>query len=91
MILTQAQVAATSVVFSVLITFGLVISALSISWRAFRYLRAGLSFVLIFIGVKMLVEDLVHITTGVSLIVVGGVIAVSLLASLLPLRKSPNS
>ena len=41
MILSQAQVAATSVVFTVLITFGLVVSAISISWRAFRYLRAG--------------------------------------------------
>jgi len=39
--------------------------------------------ILSFIGVKMLISAYVHISTGVSLGVIGGVIAVSVLASLL--------
>ena len=47
----------------------------------FRYLGAGLSVVLIFIGAKMLAEHWVRISTGVSLAVVGGVLTVAVIAS----------
>jgi tellurite resistance protein TerC len=48
----------------------------------FRYLSAGLSIVLMFIGVKMLVEKWVHISTAWSLGIVGVVLLVAIVASL---------
>jgi tellurite resistance protein TerC len=48
-----------------------------------RYLTAGLSFVLIFIGGKMFADPFVHIPVSVSLGVVAGILAVALVASLL--------
>jgi len=48
----------------------------------FHYLSHGLSLVLIFIGVKMLLEQIVPISIGISLGVVGLVLAVSIVASL---------
>jgi len=53
----------------------------------FRYLGTGLSAVLMFIGVKMLIEKWVHISTGVSLGVVGAVLAVAVIASLVAVRS----
>ena len=51
----------------------------------FQYLKLGLSILLIFIGVKMFLPDLfgIHIGTGVSLIVIVGVLGLSILASIL--------
>jgi len=48
----------------------------------FRYLSVGLSIVLAFIGVKMLAEKWVHLSTALSLGIVCGVLAVSVIASL---------
>ena len=48
----------------------------------FRYLKYGISLVLAFIGVKMLVVDFYKIPAGASLLVVGAILAVSILASL---------
>jgi tellurite resistance protein TerC len=48
----------------------------------FRYLNYGLAIVLAFIGVKMLVAAHYPISTGLSLAVVGGVIGVSIGASI---------
>jgi tellurite resistance protein TerC len=48
-----------------------------------RYLTAGLSCVLAFIGAKMIVEPWVHISVEISLAVVGGMLLVALAASLL--------
>ncbi len=48
----------------------------------FRYLNMGLSLVLVFIGVKMLIEKWVGIPTGISLGVVGAVLGVAIAASL---------
>ena len=48
----------------------------------FRYLNYGLGVVLAFVGVKMLLGAHYPISTGVSLAVVGGVIGVSIAASL---------
>lgn len=47
----------------------------------FRYLSTGLSLVLMFVGVKMLGERWVHISTGASLGIVGAVLAVAVVAS----------
>lgn len=48
----------------------------------FRYLSTGLSVVLMFIGVKMLAEKWVHISTLLSLGIVGMVLTVAVVASL---------
>jgi tellurite resistance protein TerC len=49
----------------------------------FHYLRVGLSFVLCFVGAKMLIVDLYKIPIGVSLGAVGGILLLSILASML--------
>jgi tellurite resistance protein TerC len=48
-----------------------------------RYLTAGLSFVLAFIGAKMMVEPWVHISVEISLGIVAGILLVALATSLL--------
>jgi tellurite resistance protein TerC len=53
-----------------------------------RYLTAGLSFVLAFIGAKMIVEPWVHISVEISLAVVAGILLVALAASLLVSPKT---
>lgn len=55
-----------------------------------RYLTAGLSFVLAFIGAKMIVEPWVHISVEISLAVVGGILLVALAASLLVKPKTKH-
>jgi tellurite resistance protein TerC len=47
----------------------------------FRFIHYGLAAVLCFIGMKMLLADVVHISNGVSLAVVAGLLAVSMGAS----------
>ena len=49
----------------------------------FRFLKVGLSGILVFIGVKMLVMDIYHIPIGISLGVIACVLTISILASLL--------
>jgi tellurite resistance protein TerC len=48
----------------------------------FQYLKLGLSVVLTFIGVKMVIVDLYHIPVGTSLAVVASVLIISIVASL---------
>jgi tellurite resistance protein TerC len=48
----------------------------------FEYLRYGLAFLLVFIGIKFLVAPVVHVSVAVSLTVIVGVLGVSILASL---------
>jgi tellurite resistance protein TerC len=51
----------------------------------FRFLKIGLSALLAFIGLKMLAGDYamqIGLTTGVSLLVILGILAVSIIASL---------
>jgi len=55
--------------------------------EVFHYLHYGLSIVLIFIGSKMLISDYYRIPTGWALAVVGGVLALSVLASLVAPKK----
>jgi tellurite resistance protein TerC len=49
----------------------------------FRYLKVGLSLVLCFVGVKMMLVDLYKIPIGLSLGVVAGILGVCIVASLL--------
>jgi tellurite resistance protein TerC len=62
--------------------------------RKLHYLKAGLAFVLAFVGVKMLVADRFPISDKVSLLVVVGLILLSALASFLfgprADRRSPS-
>lgn len=53
----------------------------------FRYLKIGLSIVLVFIGGKMLVAKWKHISTDVSLAIVAIIIAISILASIIVGRR----
>jgi len=49
----------------------------------FRYLKVGLCFVLTFVGVKMLISDFYKIPISVSLCIVAGILAASIVASLI--------
>jgi tellurite resistance protein TerC len=53
----------------------------------FRYLDEGLAVVLMFIGAKMLAEPWVHVSTEVSLAIVGGVIAIAVIISMIKISK----
>jgi tellurite resistance protein TerC len=53
----------------------------------FHLLKFGLAFVLMFVGIKMLVVKWVHVPTSVSLLVIGGILGSSILASLFVSRK----
>lgn len=53
----------------------------------FHYLNYGLAVILSFIGVKMLISGYIHIPTGWALAVVAGVLAVSVLASVIWKKK----
>lgn len=54
----------------------------------FQYLKLGLSAVLIFVGVKMVIVDFYKIPIGVSLGVIAGILAISILASLWRIRNT---
>ena len=58
--------------------------------KTFKYLSHGLSVVLIFIGLKMLLVDFVHIPIGIALAIVITVLAVAIVASLIvqPRKRS---
>jgi tellurite resistance protein TerC len=51
--------------------------------QLFRFLKIGLAAILVFIGVKMLIEHWVDISTHMSLGVIGGVLFASVLTSVL--------
>jgi tellurite resistance protein TerC len=55
----------------------------------FQYLKLGLSFVLAFIGVRMILSDIYPIPTVISLLVVASILAISVLASLWKARTAP--
>jgi tellurite resistance protein TerC len=55
----------------------------------FQYLDEGLAITVMFIGAKMLANPWVHISTGLSLSIVGGIIVVAILISVL--RAKPSS
>ena len=49
----------------------------------FRYLKYGISFILLFIGIKMIISAWMHIPVHISLIVIMGTLLVSILASVI--------
>lgn len=49
----------------------------------FKYLKTGLSVVLVFVGMKMLISDVVHISTLLSLMIIVTCLLISLIISLL--------
>jgi tellurite resistance protein TerC len=55
----------------------------------FVYLKVGLAFILMFVGAKMLLSDVVKIPIVVSLLVIAGILAVSLVASFVVSRRAP--
>jgi tellurite resistance protein TerC len=57
----------------------------------FHYLRVGLSFVLCFVGIKMVIVDFYKIPIGASLAVVAGILLLSILASVLKQRKEERA
>jgi tellurite resistance protein TerC len=59
--------------------------------EVFHFLHYGLSLILIFIGVKMLVSSYVEIPIGIALGVVAGVLLISILLSLLFPKKKQKS
>ncbi len=61
--------------------------ALAGMMELFSYLHYGLSAVLVFIGLKMLLSERYPIPTGIALSVVAGVLTISVLASLLFPKK----
>ncbi|MES2107003.1 MAG: hypothetical protein V4634_23510, partial [Pseudomonadota bacterium] len=52
----------------------------------FHLLKFGLALVLMFVGIKMLVVHWLHIPTAISLLVIGGILASSIAASLIATR-----
>ena len=55
--------------------------------KSFHYLKYGLSCILMFIGLKMLIADFLHIPIGASLAVIGGVLLVSVVMSVVRNRR----
>jgi tellurite resistance protein TerC len=49
----------------------------------FRFLKIGLSAILVFVGVKMLIEGFYHIPIVASLVVIASILTISIVASLL--------
>jgi tellurite resistance protein TerC len=62
--------------------------ALSGIMQLFRFLKIGLAVILVFIGVKMLIEPWFTITTATALGVIGGVLTTAVLMSVL-IRQAP--
>lgn len=56
----------------------------------FHYLKLGLSIILVFIGIKMLITGVFHIPTFGSLIVIIIILTVSILASMVRNKKAKN-
>ncbi|WP_187264292.1 TerC family protein [Pontibacter beigongshangensis] len=58
--------------------------------QLFHYLHYGLSLILVFIGVKLLLSDLVEIDMRYALLAVGSILAISIIASLLFPKKDSS-
>jgi tellurite resistance protein TerC len=54
----------------------------------FQYLNYGLAAILVFIGVKMLIAEFFPIPVGVALAVVGGILLISVGASIVMRRRA---
>ena len=53
----------------------------------FHYLKYGLSIVLGFVGIKMLVSEVYPIPIGIALAVIGGILAISVVLSLVFVKE----
>ena len=53
----------------------------------FIYLRTGLAFVLGFVGIKMIIADVFHLPSGISLVVIVVILAITITASMIVTRK----
>ena len=53
----------------------------------FSYLKPALSAVLVYVGVKMLVADFVHVPPSISLLVIGSILGVAIAASIVKARR----
>ncbi len=58
------------------------------SMSEFKYLKTGVSAVLVFVGLKMIAKDWYHVSTGHSLLVIAGVLALSIGASLAARKRA---
>jgi tellurite resistance protein TerC len=56
----------------------------------FHLLTYGLGFILVFVGAKMLIVDWIKISVGISLGVVGAILAISMVASLMTTRPAKD-
>jgi tellurite resistance protein TerC len=56
------------------------------SMSRFRYLKLGLSAVLVFVGAKMVLADIYKVPIALSLGVIAAILAISIIASLLRSR-----
>jgi tellurite resistance protein TerC len=54
----------------------------------FRYLKVGVSIVLVYVGFKMLLSDVLAVPIGVSLGIIGGVLMMAVIASLIPAKPA---
>ncbi len=54
----------------------------------FSYLKLGLAAVLFFVGVKMVLADIYHLSTSFSLVVIALILTVAIIASILRARRS---
>jgi len=51
--------------------------------KLFHLLHYGLSAILSFVGVKMLIADVYHIPVGISLTVISSILVISIVASII--------
>lgn len=84
-ITTELFVAYTSNIFAVLGLRALYFLLIQLLMRM-RYLNLGLSVLLVYLGLKMILTDLVHIPTTISLAVVGAILGLIVASSLLSKR-----
>ncbi len=59
--------------------------------NTFHYLKIGLSVVLMFVGLKMIIHDFFPVPILISLLVVAGVLFTSIIASVIRLRRLPQT
>jgi len=55
--------------------------------RLFHYLNYGLAFILIFVGIKMILADYYKLPVSAALGVIAGVLAISVIASIMFPKK----
>ncbi|HEY8427083.1 MAG TPA: TerC family protein [Sandaracinaceae bacterium] len=86
----RGMVAYTSNIFAILGLRSLYF-LLAVAVQKLRFLKLGLSAVLVLVGAKMLLREWVHVSPAVSLALVASLLGVSIFASLLALRFAPQA